>query len=478
MRKFFLFSVDSVFDAYSVINATVGIKYKVEFNSENVNLVDVNDHLLGFVSQGVNQFRFAFRVIAKDGNVLELEKEIERLEGVCASDFYHLIPDSFSALFSGNEIVLVDQTIAARIYDGLFSQRTNALMSNKKTLQKIIYGAPGTGKSHQTNAVVKSDPEAVRTTFHPDSDYSTFVGAYKPTMKSEQRVNCIDDKAKLVKDEAGHPAMHDVISYSFVPQAFTKAYVRAWKKWVNDQKPQYLVIEEINRGNCAQIFGDIFQLLDRENGFSTYPIEADTDLARYIAHEFRDLDVEAEFTEEIKNGIKLKLPPNLYIWATMNTSDQSLFPMDSAFKRRWDWKYVPISDAGKGWFIKAGKISLDWWAFLTKINERIYKTTDSEDKQLGYFFVKLPEGCSEIPASVFVNKVLFYLYSDVFKDYGLPEDVFSIEDESGAKHRVAFADFFMSNGDVNEDTVAQFLKLHGGVEIQLPSGDVDSETVN
>ena len=127
------------------------------------------------------------------------------------------------------------------------------------------------------------------------------------------------------------------ISYEFIPQAFTKAYVTAW----NTKDDVYLVIEEINRGNCAQIFGDLFQLLDRKKGVSEYPIDSDTDLADYIEQELKD-SPRSDIPNEVQTGEKLMLPSNFYIWATMNTSDQSLFPIDSAFKRRWDWVYIPI----------------------------------------------------------------------------------------------------------------------------------------
>lgn len=213
-------------------------------------------------------------------------------------------------------------------------------------LQQIFYGAPGTGKSFRIKRDTANQSK-IRTTFHPDSDYSTFVGCYKPTMSNE------GDRAD--QEKGGGTKQ---IEYAFVAQAFLKAYVKAWKSYCikesEDAKPQYLIIEEINRGNCAQIFGDLFQLLDRnEDGYSTYPIVADTDIQKYLSKEFEELDVpdslnmiyddyDGNVAEDIKNGTVLALPNNFYIWATMNTSDQSLFPIDSAFKRRWDWKYMPI----------------------------------------------------------------------------------------------------------------------------------------
>ncbi len=356
--------------------------------------------------------------------------------------------------------------------------------------QLISYGAPGTGKSWKTDKWIRENGiESFRTTFHPDSDYSTFVGAYKPTMKPEQRINCIDDKAKAVKDSSGSPSMHDVISYEFRPQAFILAYVAAWKKMagngergmgngamgashptdvvaMNSVPPVALVIEEINRGNCAQIFGDIFQLLDRdESGWSSYPIDADTDLAKYLKGNLPDLSALAcpdkmkpDDWDKVKVGEMLALPPNLYIHATMNTSDQSLFPIDSAFKRRWDWKYIPIAKPTEpGWVDRtiqtAGK-KFDWWDFITIINECILDKTKSEDKQLGYFFVKAPDATGVITAEKFANKVLFYIYNDVFKDYDLPKDVFGKESSDG---KYAFRDFFAATGDVDEAVIAEFL---------------------
>ena len=291
-------------------------------------------------------------------------------------------------------------------------------------LQQIFYGAPGTGKSHKVKELTGKD-NVVRTTFHPDSDYSSFVGCYKPT---SIEVPMRDVTGKVIV-ENGQKVTENRIVYEFVEQAFLKAYIKAWKMYAeneNDPKKQYLVIEEINRGNCAQIFGDLFQLLDRDdNGFSEYPIEADKDMQKHLANAFQDMayleapaigEMSAEETARaIRSGEKLILPSNLYIWATMNTSDQSLFPIDSAFKRRWDWQYVPIHDGGKGWQIKADGKRYDWWQFVDAMNNKIGTATYSEDKKLGYFFCKAKDGV--IDAETFVGKVVFYIWNDVFKDF-------------------------------------------------------------
>ena len=146
---------------------------------------------------------------------------------------------------------------------------------------------------------------------------------------------------------------------------------------------------------------------------------------------------------DIKSGKKLVLPPNLCIWATMNTSDQSLFPIDSAFKRRWEWEYVPIEDANKNWKIDVGGVKYKWWSFLEKINYLIATETSSEDKQLGYFFVKAKD--KVIDAKTFVSKVIFYLWGDVFKDNLPDEDVFKYtfkKDGKDDKRLIRFADFY------------------------------------
>ena len=317
-------------------------------------------------------------------------------------------------------------------------------------LQQIFYGAPGTGKSHS----VKTETEAweergrvVRTTFHPDSDYSTFVGAYKPTTESVQRYDIYNKP--MTRD--GVPVMEQIITYEFVGQAFLQAYIDAWK---NREEPEFLIIEEINRGNCAQIFGDLFQLLDRgDDGYSEYAIKADKDLQKHLSKAFKEVEIE-DFPN-VKAGKELLLPNNLYIRATMNTSDQSLFPIDSAFKRRWDWKYRPISNAQLGWKIEADGMLYDWWEFLERINREIGATTNSEDKKLGYFFCKAKEG--RISAETFVGKVVFYLWNDVFKDYELSNSFF--DDGEGGK--LTFDKFHTTEGKeskIVEEKVDLFLR--------------------
>lgn len=335
--------------------------------------------------------------------------------------------------------------------------------SNQMSYQIIYYGAPGTSKSYTINKITK-DKEIVRTTFHPDSDYSTFVGAYKPTTAMLPICNELGEPMKI----GGNVLYKEQIVYEFVAQAFLQAYINAWKMWA-DGTPQYLVIEEINRGNCAQIFGDLFQLLDRNDaGYSDYPVTADKDMQKQLRKAFKDivltddkrLEINSMYNgksvaDKVLNGELLLLPNNLYIWATMNTSDQSLFPIDSAFKRRWDWIYMPISDAGKKWIIEINGKQYDWWTFVTNINDKIASITSSEDKKLGYFFCKADSN-KVITAERFVGKVLFYLWNDVFKDYEFADNIFN--DPEGGK--LSFDKFYTAEGEnakVIEKKVIDFL---------------------
>ena len=369
-------------------------------------------------------------------------------------------------------------------------------------LQQIYYGAPGTGKSKTIKDLTFGE-SVIRTTFHPDSDYASFVGTYKPITEEVTLRDCYGKK--VIDDDTNEVVTEERIAYKFIPQAFLEAYVKAWRKLGSKKsdnsnksynrihpalldapeiftqnkasKKQFLIIEEINRGNCAQIFGDLFQLLDRnEYGFSDYPIVADKDMQKYLEKEFAGWEItnkdeinqlygEANMVNLIMKGERLVLPSNLYIWATMNTSDQSLFPIDSAFKRRWDWKYVSISEgrdkatnAPLNWYINTGDKQYDWWSFISKVNELIGSLTNSEDKKLGYFFCKAKDG--EIDADLFVSKVIFYLWNDVFKDYGFDDKDF--QDEEGKI--LSFDRFYEDkNGKTNVDIaiVEQFLENLG-----------------
>lgn len=342
------------------------------------------------------------------------------------------------------------------------SSINTSLNDSQFPLQQIFYGAPGTGKSHEIDGQTNDD-NSIRTTFHPDTDYATFVGAYKPMMETADEY-ALDATGKT--HQVVYPNDKKSIVYKYEPQVFLKAYVEAWKRYLNKQEggdnSYYLVIEEINRGNCAQIFGDLFQLLDREdNGYSSYAISPESAITKYLAEEaqsadgtkFSDLtfsnvikkrgDVEKIIATagDLKAGKRMVLPPNLHIWATMNTSDQSLFPIDSAFKRRWDWKYMPIKYDNNDWKIVLGNMKYPWTAFQKEINKRIYEATNSEDKQMGDWFVRAEANI--ISESLLLNKIVFYLWNDVCKDG--EGDIFNIKISENETKAIKFSEFFEGN---------------------------------
>lgn len=438
-----------------------------------------------------------------------------------------------------------------------FTHFNETFMNSKK--QKILFGAPGTGKSHKIDTPKENgglglknvdEDRKYRVTFHPDYDYAQFVGVYKPTMKydslskkdilskDELVVQFLDSSNnskysnkksrffyvvmknlasikywnlngssldKLLKSNgfstctyAGEVdnflGMYDwfdedsrdkKIAYEFVPQAFAKAYAASWKKFIEkkgksiDCNQVYLVIEEINRGNCAQIFGDIFQLLDRdEYGWSCYKINADADFMTWLKTDKKyglGNVWELYINDSHVSPDTISLPPNFNIVATMNTSDQSLFPMDSAFKRRFDWEYVPINYDGAGcdsdWPAKNFRVDLNlgdeknpfWLDFLEKINDNICKADGNcEDKQMGEFFVK-PKDKKNIDLEMFKSKVLFYLWDTIYKDCDNSSEnvqkVFFFEHELyGKKETVTFQSFFRHDAeDCGKKIVAKIM---------------------
>ena len=320
-------------------------------------------------------------------------------KGIERADFYISPILSLSKLVNASQSYVADLCkYLARNDQALkaLKDEISSVNSDNISRQIIYFGAPGTGKSHKVREIIGEEtnqPNVFRTTFHPDTDYASFVGCYKPSMRPTTSA----EKTLTGKDEE--------IVYTFVPQVFTDAYVYAYK---HPSETTYLVLEEINRGNCAQIFGDLFQLLDRKDGVSEYKIKADNDLAKYLVAQL------GEESEGIKDG-KLCLPANLSILATMNTSDQSLFPMDSAFKRRWEWEYVPINysaDILSGTFdITIGEKVYSWVEFIQSVNKHIFDLTQSEDKQMGNFFIK-----HSVDESEFKSKVMFYLWYEVLRD--------------------------------------------------------------
>ncbi len=271
---------------------------------------------------------------------------------------------------------------------------------------RILFGAPGTGKSftlnHEKDILLADGGEYERVTFHPDYSYANFVGTYKP-------VPCKDSDGK------------DAITYSYVPGPFMRTYVKALQNSkTDDPKPFLLIIEEINRANVAAVFGDVFQLLDRgDDEVSEYPIRASEDIKKYLANELGG---------NPDNYAEIRIPDNMFIWATMNSADQGVFPMDTAFKRRWGFTYLGIDDSEAG--IVGKKVILgqgnyrrcvEWNALRKAINNELLSYKVNEDKLMGPYFISkknMPEGEMIDPAvfaRIFKNKVIMYLFDDAAK---------------------------------------------------------------
>ena len=446
-------------------------KLKIGDDSPLRNIVIVDEDRLCYQIENTSKGSKGIRTISK-ALLDEFTKYVSQHPDAVAHDVREALVgksriDKFEYGYAAS-LVTMAKMILEDNSSGDINHMQTALRCINTPFQQIFYGAPGTGKSH----AVKKETEAwekrgrvVRTTFHPDSDYSTFVGAYKPTTESVQRYDVYNKP--MTRD--GVPVMEQIITYEFVEQAFLQAYIDAWK---NREEPEFLIIEEINRGNCAQIFGDLFQLLDRGNdGYSEYAIKADKDLQKHLCKAFENVEI-ADYPN-VKTGKELLLPGNLYIRATMNTSDQSLFPIDSAFKRRWDWKYVPIAKGNDNgtelnWMIEVDGDLYDWWTFVKTINKHVFDTTNSEDKQLGFFFCKAKDDV--ISAETFVCKVIFYLWNDVFKDFGFDDKIFE-DKEDGMNPKLSFDKFYMANGKVHEGKVRMFLDNLG----MMPEEDLDNE---
>lgn len=303
-----------------------------------------------------------------------------------------------------NGTYVKDEIIENEDMEDIMPLKYNTGILPELSRNRILFGAPGTGKSYRLESdrkeLLNNDEVGgyERVTFHPDYTYSQFVGTYKP-----------------VTDPEGN------IRYEFVPGPFMRVYVDALKSGMSDNpQPYILVIEEINRANVAAVFGDIFQLLDRDaENVSEYQIQASEDVKKYLADRLGG---------DISNYGEIKIPDNMFIWATMNSADQGVFPMDTAFKRRWDFTYLGINnneDIISGKYVCIGQGAherkVEWNELRKAINEVLLtECRVNEDKLMGPFFISMKnlpndDEDSEKFIKVFKNKVLMYLFDDAGK---------------------------------------------------------------
>lgn len=327
-------------------------------------------------------------------------------------------------------------------------------LENEISYNKIIFGPTGTGKSKIANQYANTytndkDENILRVTFHPEYSYFDFMGQYKPVVYEKS-----GESTEVISPYANGERMrlsNSIISYSFSYGIFLEAIIKA----LSTDENVVLIIEEINRGNCAAIFGDVLQLLDRnENGESSYPLNLNLDMHRYLlslkghaaSNEKNKSIIKNVNNESLINAInlifekgKLYIPNNLILISTMNTSDQSLYPIDAAFKRRWEMEHLYVDyECNELKNTKIEGTDLKWLDFVKNINTLIYKELESEDKQIGQWFINSKQ---EIKEKDIKNKLLSYLYFDVFKHYNL---------------------FNMSYNEMSSKKISELLKILSG----------------
>ena len=287
-------------------------------------------------------------------------------------------------------------------------QNENDITADNKFADNILlYGVPGCGKSHKVEeeyeSKITTEKNKVRVVFHPDYTYSDFVGQLLPVLKEVEN-------AQGVKEEK--------LQYEFVPGPFTKIIKTAYEE---PNQQCLLIIEELKRGNAPAIFGEIFQLLDRNNnGESKYGIY-NADIAKYA---YGGLPENQGIAINVIANTPIKLPPNLTIVATMNTSDQNVFTMDTAFQRRWQMKHIPNRFTGESLDEKTinhvakhlPNSEISWGVFAQTINKKMHTANlgfgGTEDKSLGVYFATDNDLDD---AERFAEKVLKYLWDDAFK---------------------------------------------------------------
>lgn len=343
-----------------------------------------------------------------------LKKNISRNE--LSDNMHHSLKTAMSVwTLNDYKSAVVDLLRGTYVKDGTAGREAeyqelifNTGFTSEYERNRIVFGAPGTGKSYGlkedcAKLMKDKDGSYERVTFHPDYSYSQFVGTYKPVMD-------MDGKS---------------IKYDFVPGPFMRVYVEALKSGrTENPQPYLLLIEEINRAKVAAVFGDVFQLLDRDDdGVSEYEIQASEDIRRYLADKLGGSPDHYQ---------KIRIPDNMFIWSTMNSADQGVFPMDTAFKRRWNFEYLGINEkeetiSGIGKIMLAGSDEAIEWNILrrainAKMSSEQFKI--NEDKLMGPFFLSRKIIASDETGMVtdaakfidaFKSKVIMYLYEDALK---------------------------------------------------------------
>jgi len=446
--NYYILSIDSLVTTFQLIESSSSVFFKLQSNVEQNDIfgeLKENDIVFGYYTEPTDGIISIMKIeaIEEDGvkliklletsNIVSIKGIIDEVEylalqtcstviaitGEQAKNIYNQIKESelIPALDDGEsrEDLFDDEEVLRRAKE-IKNKIDNFSMNNiGLPYNWIVYGAPGTGKSYDLNKNVRhnfNDGFFERVTFYNRYSYSNFVGAYKPFM------------------------YRDEITYGFIPGPFIRILLNAYTNIIKDiDKPVCLLIEEINRADPASVFGDVFQLLDRRGGISEYPIETSIELRDLLCRELvegysdlKDISIVNQCRDVFN---KIKIPPNMYIWSTMNSADQGVFPIDTAFKRRWDFKYLDINmnehlikDIK---FIAPNNVEYNWNEFRKKINDRLrYECRLDEDKLLGPFFISYElmqdlkrdlKGSSPRFNDTFKNKILMYLYEDAGRHF-------------------------------------------------------------
>lgn len=369
----------------------------VSFENEKASLhSDFKSNIEGFY--GVEKYRDALAIwLAKDFDFTEgitvdqfiktVNSYIEDRFGDAVADILYISDEGYNSLFgkfppelTADKPNLID--LAKDIDSDTAVIPESAMVSAIVGRNLLIYGAPGTGKSHMVDKII-GEAKVVRTVFHADTQNSDFFGSLKPRM------------------------FDDSVRYEFSPGPFSKALKAAL---IDPDNQHFLVIEELNRAPAASVFGEIFQLMDRrEDGSSTYEID------------YPNPESEEWFSIGLENTVnKLSIPANLTILATMNSADQGVFPLDTAFRRRWEQEYLPLYQGegphGELFFTttKQPRVGISWVQFVKALNSSLISELGvPEDRLLGVWFLKESELGGEIPA-----KILLYLWDDLLRHEG------------------------------------------------------------
>lgn len=398
MKKYMMW-MDSLVTALRAAETGKDISYRYWDSEHADRLADIlpGDLILGYYGEPISQVKNLFRVKQKsDEPMLILEKLFETAMGTSpgrAAFVSDLAQKGVIELSDSQYAGYIDD-MSARLsnLDGGSEIKYDAVIETELAHNRVVFGAPGTGKSFSLNRekdkLLEQGGSFERVTFHPDYSYAHFVGTYKPVPRGED------------------------ITYSFVAGPFIRTWIRAIQSaQTEDPKPHVLLIEEINRANVAAVFCDIFQLLDRdERGVSEYPIQTSKELREYLA---------GELNCSLRQVATLKIPANMFIWATMNSADQGVFPMDTAFKRRWDFTYIGIDENQEKiapYVIEIAGQRISWNRLRVAINARLTALNINEDELLGPFFIKekiLKDNKALVEA--LKSKVIMYLFEDAAK---------------------------------------------------------------